>query len=75
MDNFDWHKSDILDCTVINHTYKHTQNVRRYFKVKCGDGFKFDRGFMLWMKNAEGSTMEDAAQEWLIRQVKKKDQF
>ena len=71
MDNFDWHKSTIADSTVITSSYKNTQRVRRYFKSKCGDNFKFDRDFMQWMSNAEGSTMGDAVQEWLNRQESK----
>ncbi|WP_228010812.1 DUF6434 domain-containing protein, partial [Vibrio sp. OPT20] len=44
-----------------------TQNVRRYFKSKLGEEFKFDRDFMQWMNNATGLTMGDALQEWAKR--------
>lgn len=63
----DWHKNQIDDSTVITDSYKTTQNVRRYFKSKLGEQFKFDRDFMQWMNNATGLTMGDALQEWVKR--------
>lgn len=63
----DWHKNHIDDSTLITDNYKTTQNVRRYFKSKFGDNFKFDRDFMLWMKTAAGLKMGDASQEWVKR--------
>ncbi|WP_045464766.1 DUF6434 domain-containing protein [Vibrio hyugaensis] len=71
MSNVDWHKNTIEDSTLITATYKNTQNVRRYFKAKCGEDFKFDRDFMQWMQDSKGLTMRDAAQEWLQRQEQK----
>ncbi|UTZ41206.1 DUF6434 domain-containing protein [Vibrio campbellii] len=68
MSKVDWHKDPIEDNTLVTSSYKSTQNVRRYFKSKCGDNFAFDRGFMQWMKQAEGITMGEAVQEWLRRQ-------
>ncbi|MFS1466216.1 DUF6434 domain-containing protein [Vibrio lentus] len=71
MEKVDWHKNQIDENTLITDSYKTTQNVRRYFKSQFGDQFKFDRDFMLWMKNATGLTMGDAAQGWAKRnQVK-----
>lgn len=67
MSKVDWHKTHIEDNTLITSSYKNTQNVRRYFKSKCGEGFKFDRSFMQWMNDAEGTSMGEAAQEWLRR--------
>ncbi|MEZ8150465.1 DUF6434 domain-containing protein [Vibrio splendidus] len=63
MKKVDWHKNQIDDSTVITDSYKTTQNVRRYFKSKLGEEFKFDRDFMQWMNNATGLTMGDALQE------------
>ena len=71
MSKVDWHKDFIEDNTLVTSSYKSTQNVRRYFKAKCGDNFAFDRGFMQWMKQAEGITMGEAAKEWLRRQEAK----
>ncbi|PKF80345.1 hypothetical protein CW749_07195 [Vibrio sp. vnigr-6D03] len=68
MEKVDWHSNNIEDTTVITDTYKTTQNVRRYFKSKFGEEFKFDRSFMHWMQEATGRTMEDACQEWTNRQ-------
>ncbi|VXC69019.1 DUF6434 domain-containing protein [Pseudomonas sp. 8O] len=71
MNQIDWHKNHIDDSTLITDNYKTTQNVRRYFKSKFGDNFKFDRNFMLWMKTAKGLTMGDASQEWVNRKNSK----
>ncbi|SJL83890.1 DUF6434 domain-containing protein [Vibrio palustris] len=68
MEQVDWHKNHIDDDTVITDSYKTTQNVRRYFKSKFGEQFKFDRNFMQWMKDATGKTMAEACQEWSNRQ-------
>ncbi|QDC95501.1 DUF6434 domain-containing protein [Vibrio furnissii] len=71
MAKVDWHKNDIDDDTVITDSYKTTQNVRRYFKSKFGEQFKFDRDFMQWMKGSMGLTMGDACHEWVRRQHSK----
>ena len=68
MEKFDWHCNKISDTTHIDESYKSTQNVRRYFKSRCGDHFKFDRSFMAWMKENSGKTMGDAVTEWSRRQ-------
>ncbi|MFT5133460.1 MAG: hypothetical protein ACI9SC_001932 [Gammaproteobacteria bacterium] len=68
MEIFNWHSDTITESTLINRSYKNTQNVRRFFKSRCGDQFKFNRDFMQWMKEAEGKTMADAIGEWLNRQ-------
>lgn len=69
MENFNWHTDDISSDTIITQSYKNTQNVRRYFKNKCGEHFKFNREFMQWMKeDATGLTMGDATQEWLNKE-------
>ncbi len=65
--DFDWHGRKITSRTRITESYRNTQNVRRYFRRKCGDDFKFDRSFMAWMKAAENQTMGAAAKEWLRR--------
>lgn len=67
MDTFDWHKDDLSYSTLITASYKNTQNVRRFFKLNCGEDFKFDRDFMQWMKAAQGLTIGDAIEEWLSR--------
>ena len=64
MGKFDWHSEKITADTLIDSTYKNTQNVRRFFKTACGDSFTFNRSFMSWMKNNVGKTMGDAVREW-----------
>ena len=68
MEKFDWHRNKISDTTQIDESYKSTQNVRRYFKSRCGNHFKFDLSFMAWMKENSGKTMGDAVAEWQRRQ-------
>ncbi|WP_299191842.1 DUF6434 domain-containing protein [uncultured Litoreibacter sp.] len=64
---FDWHSNPITRDTPVTNTYKNTQNVRRFLTAECGDGFKFDRPFMAWIKDGAGKTMGDVADEWLRR--------
>jgi hypothetical protein len=69
MGDLEWHSDSISENTRIDSAYRNTQNVRRFFKSICGDHFKFDRSFMLWMKENTGKTMDDAVAEWLRRQA------
>ncbi|MEM6372300.1 MAG: DUF6434 domain-containing protein [Pseudomonadota bacterium] len=57
---FDWHAAPLSDDTVITDSYRNTQNVRRYFKSRLGDGFTFNIAFMDWMKANCGQTLADA---------------
>ena len=68
---FDRHGGKISRKTPITSDYRHTQNVRRSFRAQCGDGFKFDRPFMAWMKAASAKTMGDAADECLLRKARR----
>ena len=68
MSKFDWHSEPLSRETPVTDSYKNTQNVRRFLTGECGDGFKFDRAFMAWIKNGEPKTMGDVADEWLRRQ-------
>ena len=45
-----------------------TQNVRRFFRSRCGDHFKFDRSFMAWLKDGAAKTVGDAVKEWHRRE-------
>ena len=58
--DFDWHKENLTDQTIITDSYKNSQNVRRYFKSRIGEGFKFNIAFMEWMKANVGLTLKDA---------------
>ena len=70
---FDWHGGKITRSTVITKSYRHTQNVRRFFRAECGDEFKFDRSFMAWLTDGRPKTMGDAADEWLRRAARVDD--
>ena len=63
----DWHCEVIERDTVIDDTYKNTQNVRRFFRAQIGEHFKFDRPFMAWIVANKGRTMGDAVAEWKNR--------
>jgi Domain of unknown function (DUF6434) len=64
---FDWHYSTLSSHTMIAPDYRHTQNVRRFFKAEIGEFFKFDRPFMSWMQDNSGKTLGDAVDEWRRR--------
>ena len=63
----DWHKDAIDRDTPVTESYKSTQRVRRFLVSQCGEGFKFDRSFMDWIKNGDPKTMGDVADEWKRR--------
>lgn len=67
MASFDWHRDTITRATPITSSYRSTQNVRRFFKLQCGNQFKFDRSFMAWIKDGAEKTMGDAVVEWQRR--------
>lgn len=57
---FDWHAAPLSPDTVLTDSYRHTQNVRRFFKAQVGDSFKFNIAFMDWLKANTGKTLGDA---------------
>ncbi|MEM7752057.1 MAG: DUF6434 domain-containing protein [Pseudomonadota bacterium] len=61
---FDWHSAELTDETVLTDSYKNSQNARRYFKSRLGDGFKFNIEFMAWLKANTGRTLADACDEY-----------
>jgi hypothetical protein len=67
MAKFDWHSDDIDRETPVTENYKSTQNVRRFMKSQCGEHFKFDRPFMLWINDGNPKTMGHVADEWVNR--------
>jgi len=70
-DKINWHSHPLTAKTRIDSSYKNTQNVRRFFKKKCGDHFKFDRAFMAWMKESVGVELGEAVKEWNQREQDK----
>lgn len=68
---FDWHSDFIDRSTLVSDSYRNTQNVRRFLREQCGEAFRFDRGFMAWIKDGTPKTMGEVADEWLRRQGSK----
>lgn len=66
---FDWHGGLIQPGTQLDHAYRNTQNVRRFFTDACGPAFKFDRDFMAYLKDGNAKTMGEAAEEWKRRRL------
>jgi hypothetical protein len=65
---FDWHSDAIDPATPVDKRYKNTQNVRRFLLEQCGEGFRFDRAFMAWIRDDTPKTMGDVVDEWKRRQ-------
>ena len=70
LSGFDWHKSELTDATVLTDSYKNSQNVRRYFKSRLGEEFKFNIEFMAWLKANSGKTLADACDEYRAMKVR-----
>ena len=70
---FDWHGGPINRDTLMDAAYKNTQNVRRFLTRECGATFRFDRDFMVWMKNGVPKNMGDVADEWARRRLHRED--
>lgn len=64
---FDWHSDPITRHTLVDSHYKNTQNVRRFLRQQCGEGFRFDRAFMAWVREGTGRSLGEVADEWLRR--------
>ncbi|MYM25874.1 hypothetical protein GTP46_24910 [Duganella sp. FT135W] len=65
--NFDWHGAELTPQTLIDSSYKNTQNVRRFLLSECGPAFKFDRDLMAWIRDGVGKTLGDVVDEWKRR--------
>jgi hypothetical protein len=63
---FDWNTEKLTIETEITDNYKNTENVREFFKNQIGDKFKFNVKFMNWMKTAQGKTLGDAVEQWIL---------
>lgn len=57
---FDWHGGEISRATEIDADYRNTQNVRRFLQHACGPDFKFDREFMVWIRNGHAKNMGES---------------
>lgn len=63
----DWHSALLTRATVIDENYKSTQNVRRFMIEQCGEAFRFDREFMVWIRSDAPKTLGDVVDEWRRR--------
>ncbi len=63
---FDWNTEKLTIRTEITDNYRNTKNVREFFKSQIGDKFKFNVKFMNWMKTAQGKTLKDAVEQWIL---------
>lgn len=63
----DWHSSVLTRTTIVDQNYKSTQNVRRFMVEQCGEGFRFDRDFMAWIRNGTAKNLGDVVDEWKRR--------
>ena len=63
----DWHSSLLTSATSIDKNYKNTQTVRRFMIKECGEDFRFDREFMMWIRNDDPKTLGDVVNEWKRR--------
>jgi hypothetical protein len=66
---FDWHSDGLTRDTPVDARYKNTQNVRRFLLEHCGADFKFDRGFMAWIRDGKPKQMGDVVDEWKRRRI------
>lgn len=65
----DWHSALLTRTTLVDKNYKNTQNVRRFMVKECGEDFRFDREFMMWIRNEDAKTLGDVADEWKRRHL------
>lgn len=65
---FDWHGAELTRATPVDANYKNSQNVRRFMLSECGEGFRFDRDLMAWIRNDIPKTLGDVVEEWKRRQ-------
>jgi hypothetical protein len=68
---FNWHTDTIDRATRVTESYKSSQRGRRFLITQCGADFKFDRGFMAWIKDGNPEVMGDVADEWTRRHISK----
>ncbi len=63
---YDWNTEKLSTETEITDNYKNTENVRAFFKNHIGDKFRFNVKFMNWMKSAQGRTLGEAIEQWIL---------
>jgi len=63
---FNWNTEKLTIETEITDNYQNTENVRAFFKNQIGDKFKFNVKFMNWMKSAQGRSLGEAVEQWIL---------
>ena len=63
----DWHRAELTRSTPVDANYKNSQNVRRFMLSECGEGFRFDRDFIAWIRNDQPKNLGDVVEEWKRR--------
>jgi len=70
--SFNWKIATLTKKTIITENYSNGQNSRAFFKIHCGDKFKFSIAFMAWMKANVGKPLGAAVEEWKRLEMEKK---
>ena len=73
--DFDWATEPLSSDTVITDSYKSTENVRRFFKSRVGESFKFSIDLMNFIKDNQGATLADAVQYYKDRVLRQKSGY
>ena len=71
MQQFNYHTHTMDRATRVTESYKSSQRVLRFLIAQCGADFKFDRGFMAWIKDGNPKVMGDVADVWTWRHISK----
>lgn len=70
---FNWSKEVLTEETLINDSYRNSENLRTFFKKYIGEHFKFNVEFIAWVKLNNGKTLAEAAIKWIEIVETKKD--
>lgn len=65
--SIDWHSAPLASDTPIDHSFRKTQNVRRFFVTLCGAEFRFDHDMIRFVDEDDPQTLGDIASYWQAR--------
>lgn len=71
LSTFNWQTEDLSLETIITDSYKNSENVRAFFKKHIGSSFKFNVGWMNWIKENTGKTLQDAIDAYHCKKLAK----
>ncbi|MEM9114882.1 MAG: DUF6434 domain-containing protein [Myxococcota bacterium] len=60
----DWVRGSLSPETLIDAGYRNNRNVRRFMEARVGPHFRFTIGFMAWVRQNHGKSLQDAATAW-----------